>query len=120
MKEELKKLLEKINKGVDFSIKELSDVDKQILRWGIWQNVLEIIAGFIVLIPGKILIKIGLLWERPTDYYSDGLNWYMLAGIIIAVIGSIIIWVGIYWLARVLIAPKTYLISRMRSLVKGE
>jgi len=115
MKEELKKLLGKINNGVDWSIGELPDVAKQILRWGIWQNIFTIIIGIIILIPGIFFTKLGYVWEAPRTY---SWNWYIIGGVPLTITGIIVILLGLYCLARVLIAPKTYLIERIRYIIK--
>jgi len=119
MKEELKKMLEKINSGIDWSVKELPDVAKQILRWGIIQNIITLFFNVAMGVASYLLVKRGMLFESANSYYSSDINWCMIGGAILSIVVFIVLWCIVWEVVKIISSPKVYLIEAMKDLIKN-
>ena len=115
MKAELKKILAKVNSGIDWSVKELPDVAKQVLRWGIIENAITLFFNFILGVISFLLIKKGTLW---VDDHWGNINWCMIGGVIIGVTFFIMFWCIIHTFAKIIVSPKLYLIEKIKELIE--
>ena len=116
-KELAMELLDTIKNTKEFVIEQSPDLIQQVYRYGVFENVALLIFGIISLVVFCSIIvnheKIGK-WSCDND--SVG---FIVAGTMLALIAGVILTLGgIFTLAKLILAPKLYLIEYLSNLIK--
>ena len=114
----IERVLGYLEQGMTVAEQQAPLLVEEILRWGVWCGVPSIILGVLIPIGWAGICKATWVYNPPKDYErADYIAKTVISGLVCSVCAGVLMFYGVAKIAKVLIAPRLYLIEYLKDLM---